>query len=55
MAREGDCDVIETVAQLRSQQDGLAHMAVAVRILLNDAMKVEQASAPGSLDARTVH
>jgi len=45
MALEGDSNVIETVVQLLSQHDGLAHMAEVVRILLNEAMKAERAQA----------
>jgi putative transposase len=45
MALAGNSNVIETVVQLLSQEDGLAHMAEVVRILLNEAMKVERAQA----------
>ena len=45
MALEGDSNVVETVVQLLSQHDGLSHMAEAIRILLNEAMKVERAQA----------
>lgn len=45
MAFAGNSNVIETVVQLLSQEDGLAHMAELVRILLNEAMKVERAQA----------
>jgi putative transposase len=45
MALGGNSNVIETVVQLLSQEDGLAHMAEVVRILLNEAMKVERAQA----------
>jgi putative transposase len=45
MALEGNSNVIATVVQLLSQEDGLAHMAEVVRILLNEAMKVERAQA----------
>jgi putative transposase len=45
MALAGNSNVIETVVQLLSQENGLAHMAEVVRILLNEAMKVERAQA----------
>ena len=45
MALEGNSNVIATVVQLLSQADGLAHMAEVVRILLNEAMKLERAQA----------
>ena len=45
MALEGDSNVIETVVQLLSQHDRLAHMAERVRILLNEAVRVERAQA----------
>ena len=45
MALAGNSNVIETVVQLLLQEDGLAHMAEVVRILLNEAMKVERAQA----------
>ena len=45
MALAGNSNVIETVVQLLSQEDGLAHMAEVVRILLKEAMKVERAQA----------
>jgi putative transposase len=45
MALVENSNVIETVVQLLSQEDGLAHMAEVVRILLNEAMKVERAQA----------
>jgi len=45
MALEGDSNVVEIVVQLLSQHDGLSHMAEVVRILLNEAMKVERAQA----------
>ena len=45
MALAQNSNVIETVVQLLLQEDGLAHMAEVVRILLNEAMKVERAQA----------
>ena len=45
MALETDSNVVETVVQLLSQHDGLTHLAEIVRILLNEAMKVERAEA----------
>ena len=45
MALEGDSNVVETLVQLLSQHDGLSHMAEVIRILLNEAMKVERAQA----------
>jgi hypothetical protein len=45
MALAASSNVIETVAQLLSQENGLAHRAEIVRILLNEAMKVERAQA----------
>lgn len=45
MALVEDSNVLETVVQLLSQQDGLAHMAEIIRIVLNEAMKVERAHA----------
>ncbi len=45
MALHGDSSVVETVVQLLSQADGLSHMAEVVRILLNEAMKIERAQA----------
>jgi len=45
MALAENSNVIETVVQLLLQEDGLAHMAEVVRILLNEAMKVERAQA----------
>ena len=45
MALEGDCSVIDTLVQLLSQEDGLSHRAEIVRILRNEAMKVERVQA----------
>ncbi|HEV2324041.1 MAG TPA: IS256 family transposase [Terracidiphilus sp.] len=44
MAHQPDSNVIETVVQLLCES-GLSHMAEAVRIMLNEAMKIERSQA----------
>ncbi len=41
MAHQGDSNVIEAVVQLLSE-NGFANMAEAMRIVLNEAMRVER-------------
>ena len=44
MAHEADCNVIETVVQLLCE-NGLPHMADAMRLMLNEAMRIERSQA----------
>ncbi len=41
MAHQADSSVIETVVQLLSE-NGLSHMADAMRLMLNEAMRIER-------------
>lgn len=47
MVHHTDSSVIDTVVQLLSGA-GFAHMAEAVRILHDDAMKIERSHVPGA-------
>ncbi len=44
MAHQADSNVIETVVQLLSE-NGLSHMADAMRLILNEAMRIERSQA----------
>jgi putative transposase len=44
MAHQADSNVIETVVQLLCES-GLSHMAAAMRLLLNEAMRIERSQA----------
>lgn len=44
MAHQADSNVIETVVQLLSE-NGLSHMADAMRVMLNEAMRIERSQA----------
>lgn len=41
MAHQGDFTVTESVVQLLNE-NGLTHMAEAIRLLLNEAMRIER-------------
>jgi len=47
VAHQPDSNVIETVVQLLCES-GLSQMAEAVRIMLNEAMKIERSQAIGA-------
>lgn len=53
MAHQPDSNVIETVVQLLCES-GLSQMAEAVRIMLNEAMKIERSQALGEWEMREV-
>ncbi len=44
MAHQADDNVIETVVQLLCE-NGLSHMADAMRVMLNEAMRIERSQA----------
>jgi len=44
MTHQADCSVIETVVQLLCE-NGLSHMADAMRLMLNEAMRIERSQA----------
>ena len=44
MAHQGETTVTETVVQLLNE-NGLSHMAEAIRLILNEAMRIERSQA----------
>lgn len=44
MTHQADCNVVETVVQLLCE-NGLSHMAEAMRLMLNEAMRIERSQA----------
>lgn len=47
MAHQPECSVVDTVVQLLCES-GLSHMAEAIRILLNEAMRIERSQVLGA-------